>query len=171
MNSPAPIIKTTHERKLIGMHMNLSLANHNVSELWQEFMQHLATIQHKMNCELVSVTNYPNDFFRAFDVEKSFEKWAAVEVSDFTNVPDNMETVVIPSGLYAVFQYKGSSANNAIFQYIFGAWLPQSEYQLDQRPHFEILGDKYKNNDPNSEEELWIPVKPKIFSSVLSQTH
>jgi len=23
------------------------------------------------------------------------------------------------------------------------------------------LGDKYKNNDPNSEEEIWIPIKPK----------
>lgn len=171
MNSPTPIIKTSHERKLIGMHMNLSLANHNVSALWQRFMPHLAAIQHKKNSELISVTNYPTDFFNAFDIQKSFEKWAAVEVSDFTNVLENMETIVIQSGLYAVFLYKGSSANNTIFQYIFGTWLPQSEYQLDQRPHFEILGDKYKNNDPNSEEELWIPVKPKIFSSVLSPTH
>jgi AraC family transcriptional regulator len=40
--------------------------------------------------------------------------------------------------------------------------LPLSkEYELDDRPHFEILGDKYKNNDPNSEEEIWIPIKLK----------
>lgn len=49
----------------------------------------------------------------------------------------------------------------SIFQYIFGTWLPASGYYLDNRPHFEILGHKYKNNDPDSEEEIWIPVKPK----------
>jgi len=32
---------------------------------------------------------------------------------------------------------------------------------LDNRPHFEVLGEKYKNGDPESEEEIWIPVKEK----------
>jgi AraC family transcriptional regulator len=39
--------------------------------------------------------------------------------------------------------------------------VPASNYDLDDRPHFEILGDKYKNGDPNSEEDIWIPIKPK----------
>jgi AraC family transcriptional regulator len=32
---------------------------------------------------------------------------------------------------------------------------------LDNRPHFEILGEKYKQGSPDSEEEIWIPVKEK----------
>jgi AraC family transcriptional regulator len=32
---------------------------------------------------------------------------------------------------------------------------------LDDRPHFEVLGEKYKNNDPTSEKEIWIPILPK----------
>ena len=48
-----------------------------------------------------------------------------------------------------------------IFQYIFGTWLPTSIYTIDNLPHFEILGKKYKNNDPTSEEEIWIPIKLK----------
>ena len=79
----------------------------------------------------------------------------------FDNVPSEMETFVLPAGLYAVFHYKGLSTDNSIFQYIFGTWLPGSDYVLDDRPHFEILGDKYKNNDPASEEDIWIPIKPK----------
>jgi AraC family transcriptional regulator len=43
--------------------------------------------------------------------------------------------------------------------YIFNTWLPKSGYQLDRRPHFEILGEKYKNNNPDSEEEIWIPIQ------------
>ncbi|MFZ1515671.1 MAG: GyrI-like domain-containing protein, partial [Saprospiraceae bacterium] len=67
----------------------------------------------------------------------------------------------IPGGLYAVFYYKGLSTDTAIFEYIFNTWLPNSEYGLDDRPHFEILGERYKNNDADSEEEIWIPIKNK----------
>jgi AraC family transcriptional regulator len=72
-----------------------------------------------------------------------------------------METIILQRGLYAVFDYKGLNTDNSIFQYILGTWLPTSDYELDNRPHFEVLGDKYKNNDPTSEEEIWIPIKTK----------
>ena len=96
-----------------------------------------------------------------FDPEVTFDKWAAVEVPDFHSMPAGMEAFELPEGLYAAFHYKGFSADNAIFQYIFATWLPASGYQLDDRPHFEVLGEKYKNNDPDSEEEIWIPVRLK----------
>jgi AraC family transcriptional regulator len=60
-----------------------------------------------------------------------------------------------------VFHYKGLSTDTSIFQYIFGTYLPASEYELDQRPHFEILGDKYKNMDTESEEDIYIPIRLK----------
>jgi AraC family transcriptional regulator len=34
-------------------------------------------------------------------------------------------------------------------------------FEVDDRPHFEILGIRYRNNDPNSEEEIWIPIIEK----------
>ena len=68
----------------------------------------------------------------------------------------------LKKGLYAVFIHKGTSAEfPKTFLYILGQWLPQSEYELDDRPHFEILGEKYKNNDPSSEEEVWVPIRKK----------
>ena len=73
-----------------------------------------------------------------------------------------METFTLIGGLYVVFLYQGiASAGAKTFQYILGTWLPNSEYTLDNRPHFEILGEKYKNEDPSSEEEIWIPIKFK----------
>ncbi|MCB0855813.1 MAG: GyrI-like domain-containing protein, partial [Bacteroidetes bacterium] len=48
-----------------------------------------------------------------------------------------------------------------IFQYIFFECLPKSDYLLDNRPHFEVLGEKAKLNDPNSEEEIWVPIRLK----------
>jgi AraC family transcriptional regulator len=48
--------------------------------------------------------------------------------------------------------------DTAIFQYIYSTWLPASGYALDNRPHFELLGEKYKQGSPHSEEEIWIPI-------------
>ncbi len=120
-------------------------------------------IKNALGSDLYSIQVYPDTFdFTFSDINASFEKWAAVEVADFETVPDGMDTITLASGLYAVFDYKGSNTDTRIFQYIFGTWLPKStDYSLDNRPHFEILGPKYKNNDPDSEEEIWIPIKPK----------
>jgi AraC family transcriptional regulator len=73
-----------------------------------------------------------------------------------------MESFELPGGLYAVFLYRGDARSASVFfQYIFGTWLPNSGYEPDDRPHFEVLGEKYKNNDPDSEEQIWIPIKYK----------
>ncbi|CAM3049553.1 AraC family transcriptional regulator [Flavobacterium frigoris] len=73
-----------------------------------------------------------------------------------------MESFTINSRLYTVFNYKGDASGVPVaFEYIFASWLPSSEYIIDYRPHFEIYGAKYKNDDPDSEEEIWIPIKLK----------
>ena len=110
---------------------------------------------------MISMQVYSSLYYADFKPSNEFEKWATVEVTDFDIVPNEMEPFTLTGGLYAVFDYKGSSTDNSIFQYIFATWLPSSEYQLDDRPHFEVLGDKYKNNDPSSEEEIWIPIRKK----------
>ena len=155
-----PRMETLIEKKLIGKRMTMSLSNNKTGELWRSFMPRRREIGNKLNSEMFSMQVYdrPVDFG---NLDQEFEKWAAVEVSDFDAIPDGMETFTLKGGLYAVFQYKGSSTDNTIFQFIFGTWLPNSDYLLDNRPHFEILGEKYKNADPNSEEDIWIPIKPK----------
>jgi AraC family transcriptional regulator len=120
-------------------------------------------IRNKLNAELISVEIYDQNLdFKDFNPNTVFEKWAAVEVLAFEEIPENMETLTLTGGLYAVFLYKGAANECAsTFRYIFGTWLPASGYSLDNRPHFEVMGEKYKGNDPASEEEIWIPIEPK----------
>ena len=81
---------------------------------------------------------------------------------DFNELPHEMETLVIPRGLYAVFIHKGpASEGEKTYRNIFETWLPGSSYDIDSRPHFAVMGEKYKKDDPDSEEEIWIPVKNK----------
>jgi len=156
-----PDIRTLKERKLAGLLMSMSFSNNTTTELWKNFMPRRKEIQNAVGSNLYAMQLYPPHFFDAFDASKEFTKWAATEVSNFEKIPEGMESFTLSGGLYAVFYYKGLNTDSSIFQYIHGTWLPQSEYQLDYRPHFEILGEKYKNNDPASEEEIWIPVKLK----------
>ncbi|RYY19451.1 MAG: AraC family transcriptional regulator [Chitinophagaceae bacterium] len=156
-----PSIQTSGEKKLIGNRLVMSFSNYKVSDLWKGFASRRKEIKNSLTNTMLSVTVYSQNHFVDFKPTNEFEKWAAVEVSDFDNVPSEMETLVLPAGLYAVFYYKGLNTDNSVYQYIFGTWLPGSDYMLDNRPHFEVLGEKYKNNDPDSEEEIWIPIKPK----------
>ena len=155
-----PVIMTVTEKKLIGKRVSMSLAENQTPTLWRSFLPHRRDIKNTVSNDMISLSTY-SEPLRLGDLHQTFYKWAAVEVSTFDNVPDEMEHFILNSGLYAVFHYQGLSTDNSIFIYIFSTWLPNSNYDLDDRPHFEILGDKYKNGDPNSEEDIYIPIKPK----------
>lgn len=157
-----PRIITIQEKKLIGKKLTMTFAENKTGELWKSFMPRRNEIQNKISNDLISMQIFPVGFSmgpHSFHIP--FVKWAAVEVNDFSYVPDGMETFILSEGLYAVFDYKGLSTDTRIFEYIFGTWFPKSGYILDNRPQFEILGEKYKNNDPDSEEEIWIPIQIK----------
>ena len=156
-----PRLETLSPKKLLGKHLTMSLVANRTGELWRSFMTQRKSILQVVGANLFSLQIYPDSYFAYFDPATEFEKWAAIEVTDFNNLPDSMETLELPGGLYAVFLHKGpASAGPQIFQYIFGTWLPSSAYKLANRPHFELLGPAYKNEDPRSEEEIWIPIDP-----------
>lgn len=157
-----PAIKNFPGKKFIGKKIQMSLSNNRTGELWRSFVPEIGKIKNNIGTERYSIEIYDPGYFRDFSPGATFEKWAAIAVTDFETIPDGMETLILNNGQYAVFLYKGpASAAPKIFQYIFGTWLPGSDYLVDDRPHFEVMGAKYKNEDPDSEEELWIPVRPK----------
>jgi len=156
-------IEILTEKRLIGKRMKMTFSHNKTGDLWRGFMSRRKEIKTNTGIELYSMQLYPPMFFDNFSQDTEFEKWAAVEVKDFNNVPDDLETFTLEGGLYSVFLYKGSAAEGtSAFRYIIETWLPGSGYLLDNRPHFEILGEKYRNDSPDSEEEIWIPIKPGI---------
>jgi AraC family transcriptional regulator len=159
-----PSFQTLAAKKLVGKRMRMSFSDNRTFELWREFMPRRAEIKNSVGAELYSVEVYDYDplYFSNFDPAKEFDKWAAVEVTDFDAVPSEMETFMLRGGLYAVFVHKGpASAGPETYRYIFGTWLPSSAFLLADRPHFAVMGAKYRHEDPSSEEEIWIPIRPK----------
>jgi AraC family transcriptional regulator len=156
-------LRITHlnQKYLIGKKLKMNMITNRTVELWRSFMPLRNQISNRTSEDLISLQVHPESYdLKNFNPAIEFEKWAAVEVSAAGQIPVDMESFIIPSGMYAVFLHRGSlSSAPATFQYIFASWLPDSGFCLDNRPHFEILGAKYKNDDPDSEEEIWIPVR------------
>lgn len=148
-------------KNLIGKSVKMSVSNNKTAELWKSVMPLIHQIEGRITIDKISLQNYSPGYFIRFDPGKEFEKWAAVEVAPNCTVPKGFKSMQIPAGKYAVFHYKGLSNDPKIFQSIFTQWLPQSPYDIADRPHFEILGSNYRNNDVNSEETIWIPIKKK----------
>lgn len=156
-------IETLPEKKLLGKSKRMSFLNNSTRELWQWFHPRRKEIKEVIGIDLYSLEVYDDiTFFKTFNPANEFTKWAAVEVSNYDDIPTDLEKLIIPSGLYAIFIHKGPAGEGKkTYEYIFTNWMPSSEYQLDHRPHFAVMGAKYKAESPDSEEEIWIPIKKK----------
>lgn len=151
-------IENLQEKKLIGMSKEMSFNNDKTFELWNGFMKRHHDIKNRIDSSFISMNIYNKEH----TPDTVFKKWAVVEVEDFNEVPDEMFSYTLQKGLYAVFLHKGpASTFHLTQQYIFETWLPSSQYELDYREHFEVLKENYRPDDPNAEEEIWMPIKLK----------
>ncbi len=158
-------IENSHKKKLVGLQRKMTFESipQETVVLWKQFMPLRKHITNTVDANFYSLQVY-DSLLKIQEVKGTdeFTKWALVEVINFENVQNTMESFELDGGLYAVFLHKGLGSEFAkTMNYIFREWLPKSDYTLDHRPHFELLGAKYKNNDPSSEEEVWIPIKEK----------
>ncbi len=92
--------------------------------------------------------------------ENDFDYWAAVEASPQIAVPDGMETVDIPAGLYAKCAVANLEQLGEAYMYVYGTWIrEQAEYTLDEKaPCFESYPPNWRINDAF---EIYVPLKKK----------
>ena len=143
-------------KKLIGFSITTSFQDDKTQIVWRKFMMRRNEIVNQTSNQLFSLQIYPENF----TANQTFRKYALAEVSDFDNIPNNFDTFELESGKYLVFSYKGKAENGPeIFRYIFQNFIPENQFEVDNRPHFEIFGDDYNPNSDSAEEEIWIPIR------------
>ena len=158
MNEPR--IETLSTRLFVGRSIEMSVVDNKTTEVWRSFIPELHKVKSRVGAEFYALQTYDSlSYFDEFSPKEKFIQWAAVEVSCFDSQSATMQELKLLGGLYAVFKHKGlaSEFGNTMMN-ILSVWLPQSDYKLDHRPHFQVMGEKYKNDDPNSEEEVWVPI-------------
>ena len=103
-----PEILEIEPRKIIGKCVTTTLSFDDTAALWQDFMSRHKEIKNCVDSGFYSMQVYPSGFkVEEFTRETEFERWAAVEVTDFDTVPEGMQTKTIAGGLYAVFTHVG----------------------------------------------------------------
>ena len=147
---------------VIGVCAEASFATNGevTPRLAKHFMPRLKEVPNRTDSFRLSLQKYNNFKFEKFSPTTPFKKWIGVEVTDIENTPVGMDTLEIPSGNYLVIDFKGSIPEFINqWQCIHSTWLPASEFELDDRPHFERLSPNYNPMQEVNEEEIWIPVK------------
>lgn len=157
-----PEIKITKEKIIIGLYEVMSLSENTTAMLWKRFGPRRKEIINTSCGGSYSIQVYDKSFIRGeFLPTTRFEKWAGVCVDHKDRVPKGMEVLIIPAGKWAVFQYQGMTTQfYKMARYIYEEWLPNSEYLLDHRPHFEYMPSNYLGPmHPEAQEEVWVPIK------------
>lgn len=161
MNEPR--IVHIHDISLAGKRVKTSLSAKNTSELWRSFKPRVGELTRPEGSGYYAIQVFADDQdFDAFTPNTEFEEWAATEVKEHDAIPSDLESYRLPGGKYAVFIHKGLPSDfPKTSNYIFGEWLPQSFYELDERPHFQLMDEEYDPTDPEAQEEVWIPIRQK----------
>jgi AraC family transcriptional regulator len=125
-------------------------------------MPQLKEVQNRVDENLYNLKIFEELDQMRFTPDTTFLKFAAVEVKEYDKEPLGFDRYVLLGGLYAVFLHQGpASLFNQTLQFIYEEWFPDSPYELDDREHFERFTKDYHPNDPESVEEVWIPLKRK----------
>ncbi|OBX23857.1 MULTISPECIES: GyrI-like domain-containing protein [Bizionia] len=153
---------TTKDILIIGNKSELSFLTNGegTGSLARQFMPRLQEITNRVGTYSFSIQNYKYFNIKTMTPETLFEKWIGVAVSNVDTIPESMESLIIAGGDFLVFPFQGSVADFIKFwQQLHNEWLPNSIYQLDNRPHFEKLPAGYNPMRDDNQEEIWIPIK------------
>jgi len=85
---------------------------------------------------------------------------AGVEVTDFSDLPREFQSVRIPEQKYAVFTHaEHISTIRRTVNTIWNHWLPGSDMKAADAPNFERYDEKFDPVTGNGGLEIWIPVR------------
>jgi AraC family transcriptional regulator len=153
-----PEILTRSEVKVVGTTHQYQEEELNAGTLWSDFQHKVNQITNRVGSDAFGI------YEEYFETEDSvgFNYICSVEVSDFDDVPEGMISRIIPEQMYAVFRHTGSiSFLPETLKYIWGSWLPKSNYEYAEKPDFELYTPGTQPEDLEKILFLYIPITSK----------
>jgi AraC family transcriptional regulator len=119
---------------------------------WQRFAPYIGNVPGQIGTHAYGV-RYNSD-------DNGLDYLCAVEVSEFSQLPEEFSRVRVPANRYAVFTHRGHiAAIRSTWHTIWNKWLPKSGHQLADAPDFERYGPEFDARSGNGDVEIWVPVK------------
>jgi len=93
--------------------------------------------------------------------ENKLRTSVCISISKDAKVDGEIGKLTIPGGKYAVARFKliGSDEFGEAWNWLYGQWLPQSGYEADDRPCFELYPEEKKENGKFIV-DIYCPVRP-----------
>jgi len=155
--SMEPKIIEKNKFMVVGMKYYGSNNNNEIPELWKRFRPRMDEIKNAANG---NVAMGVCEFVDNLTDESKFTYFACLEVSSLEDIPRGMEGFTVEKNKYAVFTHKGSVDRlGDTYEYIYGSWLPKSEYEPAKSHDFEYYDERFNPGDENSELDIYIPIK------------
>jgi AraC family transcriptional regulator len=159
MNLLEPKFEIKTGFKCVGMNITTSPGSNEIPGLWDKFVPHLDSIPNRINHNICYGVINP---LGSKGNENELDYAAVVEVENFDNIPDGMISAEIPEAYYAVFTHKGPiSKFMESIRFVFGEWLPNSEYTLTGTPELEVYDERFDPESEDSECDICLPVSKK----------
>jgi AraC family transcriptional regulator len=157
-----PKIVNTEEIKIIGLSIKTNLKDNKVPQLWQDYMKRDREVKNFVMPEIYLgvCINESDKSYKEFTAETAFTEIVGKAVKNFDHIPQGMTTKVVPAYKYAVFTHKGAlNTLGDTYDYIYGTWLPKSGMSFGDADDFELYDGRFKMGAPDSEMDIYIPVK------------
>ncbi len=150
-----PEVVVRPETKVIGVSRQYREDDLDIETLWSAFRPSVPQIRNRVGTDAFGI-------YEAYQEDKSgfgFSYVCSVEVTDFDDIPPDMIARTLPAHLYAVFRHRGPiSYLPETLKYIWGSWLPKSDYEYRETPDFELYSPGSRPDDPEKALSLYIPI-------------
>jgi AraC family transcriptional regulator len=137
----------------IGERCTLENQGAGIPSQWQRFHQTIDNVPGRIGKASYGVCCNGDD-------AGNFDYVAGVEVTDFSDLPREFQSVRIPEQKYAVFTHaEHISTIRRTVNTIWNHWLPASGLKAADAPNIERYDEKFDSSTGNGGLEIWIPVK------------
>jgi AraC family transcriptional regulator len=154
-----PRIVQLNQLILVGRPYFGDSADNKFGQAWDRFFPYEKAISNRTN---EKVFYGVEDYGPEFEQTHQWMYFPSTQVSSLDEIPTGLFGRTLPAATYAVFTAKGGIPKlHDTFMYAYMTWLPASEYESAYPFDFEYYDERFKDQDPNSEIDIFIPVKPK----------
>ncbi len=144
--------------KIVGIATQYDDGDLSLPKLWSAFSPYRDKIPNRVGSDFFGIY----ECYEESDENTRFVYICSAQVESFDDVPEGMITRELEAQAYARFTHIGPIAKlEETLRYIWGSWLPKSDYEYAEKPDFELLPAGFNDADPNNKIYLNIPIRAK----------
>lgn len=154
VNLAAPRIVQGKPMLIAGMNERYATnCGGNIPAQWQSFTPRIGTVPKQVGRTAYGLIYNGDD-------DGNYDYMCGVEVSDYSQLPSDLDRLRVPACKYAVFHHAGHiSGIRSTWNTIWSRALPESGFELADAPIFERYGEEFDGHAGTGGVDLFVPIK------------